>query len=452
MNTAFGRTVTACLLLAAVAATVQAGQPAQRIARRVDQLLAAETAAANDADGTAAQVDDATFLRRVTLDLIGRSPSPEEITAFVLDPDEGKRAAAINRLLADEAFGENWARYWRDVMLSRRNDERALNASQSVLTYLTEAFNEGTPWDELAASFVTATGGLNSNGATALIASQWGETEDTTSEICRVLMGVQISCAQCHDHPTDRWSREQFHELAAFFPRLRVRRNRDPDTGKRREFEVVSFDRQPKRKPKQAPANRFAVEHRMPDLDDPTAEGTLMQPVFFVTGQSLELGETDLDRRQQLADWMTSSENEWFAKAFVNRIWAELVGEGFYEPIDDLGPDRECSAPQTIDLLAAQFEANDYDVKWLYRTIMLTDVYGRASRPPRNSDETPFEAVCVQRLRSDQVFDSLVNFLGVEEAQDKAARRAGRPSRRATTPRQMFAEAKSPARFPRPCS
>ena len=423
------------LLVVTSVVAARAGQPAARIAQRVDQLLAEETTGE-----VVASTDDATFLRRVSLDLVGRPPSPEETTEFALDPSEDKRAAAIERLLDDERFGENWARYWRDVMLSRRNDERALNSHASALSYLTDEFNAGTPWNELAHSFVTASGSLSKNGATALIASQWGETEDTASEISRVLTGVQISCAQCHDHPTDRWSREQFHELAAFFPRLRIRRNRNAE-GKRRDFEIVSFDRQPKRKPKNAPAKRLLVEHRMPDLDDPSAQGTLMRPAFFVTGQTLETGENDLDRRRQLADWITSPDNPWFSKAFVNRIWAELVGEGFYEPIDDLGPDRDCSAPKTMDVLAAQFEANDYDVKWLYRTIMLTDVYGRAARPPRNSTQEPFQAVCVQRLRSDQVFDTLTAFLGIDEAAGNAPKRKGGPAARgARNPRVQFAQ------------
>ena len=91
----------------------------------------------------------------------------------------------------------------------------------------------------------------------------------------------------------------------------------------------------------------------MPDLEDPQAEGTLMQPVFFVTGQQLETGVLDEDRRKQLSRWLTSPENPWFARAMVNRLWSELVGEGFYEPVDDIGPDRECSAPRTLDLLSS---------------------------------------------------------------------------------------------------
>src|SRR5262249_9266542 len=146
---------------------------------------------------------------------------------------------------------------------------------------------------------------------------------------------------------TDRWKREQFHQLAAFFPRVTVRPQQEPQ----RTFLVVgvNFER-PGRRGNQRPGGK--MEHYMPDLKDPSAKGTRMNPVFFATGQKLEPGTSDTERRETIARWITAPKNEWFAKAFVNRIWAELVGEGFYEPIDDLGPDKDCTAPQTMTLLA----------------------------------------------------------------------------------------------------
>jgi hypothetical protein len=145
----------------------------------------------------------------------------------------------------------------------------------------------------------------------------------------------------------------------------------------------------------------------MPDLKDPSSEGAVMTPVFFATGQKLSTGVTDSERRKSLADWLTSPDNPWFAKAFVNRIWAELVGEGFYEPIDDLGPDRHASAPQTLEYLCQQFVAHGYDVKWLFQAITNTSAYQRESRPRRLPDEAPFTSNVAYRLRADQLLDSL---------------------------------------------
>ena len=182
---------------------------------------------------------------------------------------------------------------------------------------------------------------------------------------------------------------------------------------------------------------RGALEHYMPDLNDPSSQGTLMTPSFFVTGESFEIGQSDLERRQALANWMTSANNPWFAKAFVNRIWAELVGEGFYEPVDDLGPDRKCAAPATMDYLAERFVASGYDVKELFRTILATEAYQRECRPRRNPDQLPFTANCPQRLRSDQIYDSLFAALGAE-AQAPPQRRGGGPYR-IGGPRAQFA-------------
>jgi hypothetical protein len=159
--------------------------------------------------------------------------------------------------------------------------------------------------------------------------------------------------------------------------------------------------------------NRFigTLEHRMPDLENPAAAGKLMQPKFFLNNKELKYGASDAERRAQLAEWITSPENEWFAKAFVNRMWSELVGEGFYEPVDDIGPDRECSAPKTIEYLAQEFTRGGHDVKWLLQTITSTAAYQRDSRGRRDYDETPFLANGPQRLRGDQLFDALVGAL-----------------------------------------
>jgi hypothetical protein len=257
------------------------------------------------------------------------------------------------------------------------------------------------------------------------------------AETSRIFLGIQIQCAQCHDHPTDRWKREQFHEFVAFFPRTQLR----PilSEGRVRGFEVASFDVEPRyRRPQQAMnPGRGALEHYMPDLKNPSSQGKLMTPVFFATGRKLSTGKTDGERRTTLADWLTSSEDSWFAKALVNRIWAELVGEGFYDSVDDLGPDRPCRAPQTISYLAGEFVAHQYDVKWLYRTVLATDAYQRQSRARRLPDQTPFVANCAQRLRGDQLYNVLIAALGFDPS-SAVSGATGYGGRFAGSPRFMF--------------
>jgi len=386
-----------------------------KAAARVDSLLAKELygATATVAPQPTAAVDDATFLRRISLDLTGELPTPEELTTFSLDPAIDKRTKAVERLLAKKEFGQNWARYWRDVIFYRRKEDRALLSAPALVDYLTEQFNKGTSWDRIARDFITATGAVTEQGSTAIIFAQMADPADTTAEVSRIFLGIQIQCAQCHNHPTDRWKREQFHELAAFFPRIGIR----PDkSGARPSFSVVSFDK-PRGKRAPGATEPATLEHYMPDLKDPKAKGTLMQPVFFATGQKLELGLTDVQRRGRLADWMTGSGDRWFAKAYVNRIWSELVGKGFFDPVDDMGPDRKPIAPQTFEYLASQFVASGHDVKWLFKVITATEAYQRQGRSRKDSGAAPYAAGCPQRLRADQLYNALTTALGIDESQ-----------------------------------
>jgi hypothetical protein len=385
------------------------------VAHQVDELLVEDLAGIDDDKVMAFshRAPDEVFLRRIYLDFIGRNPTPDEVTAFVLDPSSDKRGKVIDQLLNDPRFGENWGRYWRDVIMYRRTDDRAQLASPALNGYLTEQFNKNAPWDEIVRSFITATGDVRENGATGLIMAQNGNTSDITSEVSRIFLGIQVQCANCHDHKTDRWKREQFHQLAAFFPRIAVRPVKEED---KRSFEVVSNNLPFKIKnPKLANRPIGSPEHYMPDLKHPESEGTKMQPVFFLTSQRLPFGASDAQRRESIAKWITSPSDEWFAKAFVNRVWAELVGEGFYEPIDDIGPDRTCSAPKTIDCLAHEFVDSGFDVKRLYHIIAATEAYQRESRSRRNPNDMPFAANCPERLRGDQLYDALLAALGMND-------------------------------------
>ena len=388
--------------------TAGARNPAD-LASQVDESLLAETGAR--AEDLAPALGDEGYLRRLSLDLIGVPPSPNQISLFALDPAPEKRILAAERLLNDPRFGRNWARYWRDVIVYRRSDDRALLSSLKAEEYLTEALNAGTSWDEIATSVITATGDVREEGTTALIMAQMGQAEETAAEVSRIFMGIQIHCAQCHDHPTDSWKRRQFHELAAFFPRTAVRPRRDGD---KFTFEVVSVER---RFGFMAGGNnrRGSTEHYMPDLEDPASRGTLIQPKLFATDQQLGSGRSDKDRRQTLANWMTSAENPWFAKAFVNRMWSQLVGTGFYEPVDDMGPERSCNAPETLELLSREFAASGYNIKQLLLSIVATDAYQRSSRERGFGDGAPFASNRPQLLRADQLFDALTGALGLGE-------------------------------------
>ncbi|QDU39094.1 EF hand [Maioricimonas rarisocia] len=414
---------------------------------------------------------DEDFLRRVSLDLAGRIPSPREVTLFGLDPNPNKRAELIERLLESDEYASLWASYWSEVIFSRATDQRARLVERPFDEWMQEQLAANRPWDEIASELLTATGNVNENGRTALIFAHTGQPAELAAEVSRIFLGIQMQCANCHNHPTDSWTREQFHELAAYFPRIQVRR--DPN-GSQRDFVVSSFQGGNRRRqfnPEQIfrfadrnrdgmltkaevqrtplgqrfdrllefgdknkdgalsrdelkdlpqPANnqpgRGAAEYYMPDLENPAAQGTLMQPVLFVDGSRASRDADDLDRREALARSIASPRNEWFAKAFVNRIWAEMLGEGFFMPIDDLGPERAAEFPEVLDLLAKEFTRSGHDVKWLFRTIANTEAYQRELRTRNWADGSPaFASASPTRLRSDQIYSVLTDVLGVEQ-------------------------------------
>jgi hypothetical protein len=412
----------ACALVwAFLTAGALAAGGVQEVASQVDSLLRDEMPLVHASRGAPPRIDDERFLRRVSLDIIGRLPTPEELTAFVLDPATDKRQAVVKRLLADPRYGENWARYWRDVVMYRRTEERLQFAGSmgSIEPYFIESLNQNKPWSQIATEIITATGNANENGACALIVAQQGQPEEIAAEISRIFLAVQIQCAQCHDHPTDRWKREQFHELAAFFPRVATRPSAPPGQQQvRRELIVAVTDFTlpfGKRRPMNNMRFVGTLEHKMSDPKNPQGEGTTMQPVLFATGEKLPPGTRDAERRGSLAKWIASKSNPYFAKALVNRYWSELAGEGFYEPVDDMGPDRQGTAVQALDYLAGEFAKRNYNMKWLLEVITATDMYQLPSAPRRGPEDRPMQHNVAQRLRGDQVFDNLLLVLEASE-------------------------------------
>lgn len=463
------------------ACSAEAGNPRTKksgdVAKRVDRLIKKELASAKAE--IAPTVLDEDFLRRITFDLTGSLPSPSDVTLFGLDPHPRKRAKLIDRLLDSPEFAANWARYWRDVIFSRATDPRAQRMQGTFETWMAERLATNTSWDQITADLITATGEVQEAGNTALIFAHQGQAEEIAAETSRIFLGIQIQCANCHDHPTDQWKREQFHQLAAFFPRIRVRRVND---SKPRRFEVVSFNQPDGKNPadrfgqfrenpeklirqldqngdgqltknevkerkqlsrvfkrllKQGDTNqdkalsaeeikklpppnfnrRRSSEYYMPDLDDPTSKGTRIDPVFFVAKQTPKTGLTDEDRRATLVSYITNNDNPWFAKAFVNRMWAEFLGEGFTMPVDDLGPGREANYPDVFNALSDGFIGSGYDIKWLLRTIVNTEAYQRQIRPVDPSAEgEQFAAGIPMRLRADQLYNAISRVLRIAES------------------------------------
>jgi hypothetical protein len=477
MKTCHGASLSFAFCLFAVAPSPVRGDENRRpdpaaVARLVDEKI--DSKLRQDGVEPAPTATDEEFLRRVSLDVLGRPPSPDEVTFFVLDPAPDKRGRLVRDSLAASEFARSQARYWREAIGYRAQDRRFQLVAPALEEWLDAAIRADRGWDAIAADLITATGPVQEDGSTGLVVAQMAQAPELAAEVSRLFLGIQIQCAQCHDHPYDEWKREQFHELAAFFARVRVER-RQGDGG-RPSFEVVSvdpagrggaesgdrirqrlierfsdFDADQDQKlvaaevpePQRRVFDRFIAagdrngdkalsleevrnlrlpgdrgrggEYRMPDLERPEAPGTVVHPAFFVNQKAAKKGLGDEDRRRTLVELVTSPENPWFARALVNRVWARLVGQGFVEPVDDMGPGRPVAHPEALDVLAKGFRESGFSLKWLHEAVLQTRAYQRQLRPqPHEPGASRFACVPASRLGADQLFDALAAALDVQ--------------------------------------
>jgi hypothetical protein len=500
---------------------------AQVAATEVDKLILETLQKAGVTVADRCTDDD--FLRRASLDIAGQLPSPEAVAVFRAETQTDKRSAQIDKLIDSPEFGMNWARYWRDVIYMRATEQRSRLNQEEFTNWMAGQWNQGVGWNSTVATMLTATGNVEEHPETGLIFAQGATTEDVAAEACRVFLGIQLQCANCHDHPSDIWKRNQFHELAAYFPRITERRK----PGDKTEFEIVSvntgkpdkrggefmhehpdlflqaFDHNrdhklskeelakgPKLRGKKAAAmqsmgemsemssmipgklneklidrlfaaadtnrdgsltfeeikaaprpenkRKGSLEHHMVDLKHPESPGEVINPKFFVDGSAVAPGLSDEDRRDAVAKAFTSPDNPWFARAIVNRIWAEMLGEGFYMPVDDLGPTRSARYPEAMEVLCKGFVANNYNPKWLVRAVANTETYQRRIQPKSvDVDALPFASATPVPLRSDIVFNSLMQVFGVSEAEmggrnAKAKEAKNKPRAFLQSPRFLF--------------
>jgi hypothetical protein len=394
------------------AVSVQVNRPTRSVtpptltSAELDQLVDRYLAKNDPKVEIAPMTTDVEFVRRVYFDLIGKPPTPDQFTAFVRDHARDKRARLIDNLLNNKEWARNWARYWRDVVKFHSTNENPNRVGfDEMEDWLADQFQANKPWDEIAARLITATGRNDENGAVAFPLAYEAQPVEMAGEVSRIFMGVQIQCAQCHDHKTDSWKRKQFHEFAAFFAGSKPKSIVQGGQGQLPVFAVVAQPR---------------VRYTMPDKDNPTKQIPIA-PRFFLSGEGSKHAAPALpenlgaeQRRELVASYITGQDNPWFAKAYINRIWYALMGEAFYDPIDDIGPERTARAPEVLEPLATQWQRGGYDVRWLYRTLMNTQAYQRRARSTATAaGKTPFASGCSSHMRADQVFEALVQALGL---------------------------------------
>ncbi len=340
-------------------------------------------------------VDDIQFLRRVSLDLVGRQPALEEFRLYLKDQTPNRREKAVERLLASPDFGKNWGNFWSDVIGSRQEEPQLTFLDYKPFrAWLSEEINAGKGWDELVFQMLTAVGKVGENPQATFIGFHQGEPHKLAGETTRVFLSTKIACAQCHAHPFVEMPQETFHGFAAFFARTKVKIAQNNSDG----IEITSSDK---------------GEHKMPGAK------SSMPPSIFNT-QPQQLGMADLDRRERLADWIVSSENPYFARAFVNHIWARLMGRGFYDPVDDMGEMADGQLMELHQKLAEHFIASEFEPRAVFRVITQSQYYQQIDRKLPES-KTPFTGATPKKLRGDEVFDSLAVAIELPNLKGKQA-------------------------------
>jgi hypothetical protein len=340
---------------------------------------------------------DETFLRRVSLDLTGKVPTPAELHAFVADPDPHKRAKKIDELLGTEAYAVNWAHYWRDTLTYHTPASGNYLRWQLFDSWIVEQFRRNESWSKVVTELITSSGINDECAPVNYFTSQFGDPVEIAATTARVFLGVQLQCAQCHNARTEPWKREQFHEFVAFFGRARIVQHKDVD-GRGTPYAIEG---------------REDGQYFMTDKKDP--KRLIAMTPRFLTGEAIPREASDTQRRAALARWLTSPRNPWFARAYINRIWTILMGWGFYPTTADLGSGPAPVHPELLDLLALRWAATDHDMRWLFRTLTNSEVYQRQLQPRSASSAQIHLSVCPSRLRPEQIFEALVKALGFNE-------------------------------------
>lgn len=335
--------------------------------------------------------DDATFLRRVSLDLIGTLPTVDETRKFLDDRAADKRSRIIDELLARPEYVDYWSLRWGDLLRAHRRylGDKGL---ASFTGWIRQSVRENKPLDQMTRELLTAQGNLFTNGPVAyyFIDEKVEELAETTSQ---VFLGVRMQCTRCHHHPNEVWSQDDYYGLAGFFSRLETK-----DSG--------------------AQGSRFGGPKSLrPAAKDNPNRKPLIAAAPRLFGDAMQPAAATADPRQQLAEWITKPANPFFARNFVNRYWAAVMGRGLVEPVDDLRGTNPASMPALFDALARDFTEHHYDAKHLLRTICNSRVYQLAAElnPQRDLDGQLFTHRVPRRMSAEVLLDAINQVTGTAE-------------------------------------
>ncbi len=340
-----------------------------------------------------AEVDDATFLRRATLDICGTLPTPEETRQYVADTSHDKRRVLVDRLLERPEYASYFALKWADILQNRGagySTSKQRPGTTLFANWIRDSLAFNKPYDQFVAEILTATGSQNENPPTI-----WYRTVRTSTEyvesVSQAFLGVRVQCANCHHHPAERWSQTDYYGLAAVFSRV----------GRKGGFADA-----------EVPTNEIIYLKSHGQVRHPRTGRAV--PPRPLGGEELP-SDSHLDPRLGLVRWMTRPDNPFFAKTMVNRMWAHFLGRGIIHPIDDSRSTNPPSNPELLDMLSQEFITSGYDIKHLIRAITGSLAYRLSSLPSAwNSEDTQsFSRFYPRRLSAEVLLDGISQALDV---------------------------------------
>jgi hypothetical protein len=410
---------------------------------------------------TAPVIDDLQFLRRLSVDMIGRIPTIAEVDEYMAWPAAERRSKLVDKLLQADGFADRWTVFMADLLRIRTG----VDGGAAELAYVYKSVKEGTPYDVLCTQLLTAVGKAGKIPEVGFVLNDQADPMALAGTAAQVFMGVRIACAQCHDHPFDVWTREQFYGMAAYFGRTqrkeieftksvyateeKTTRVKWPPEGLAPEAERkamipafpfdLALDKPAPQQEVRLVALRKAEEEarlaaaagKSTSVDELlTAASTKAnsnsfgkKPEQFNVADEAKQAARDLkvdkdlyqqsEQRKELARLITHPRNRYFSRAFVNRVWADLMGRGFVEPVDDFSDSNLPSHAKTLDYLADEFVAGGYDLRKLVKLVVMSDSYQRGhlysvEGEKRKASEEAFAATPVRRMLAETMFDSVI--------------------------------------------
>ena len=331
---------------------------------------------------------DEVFVRRVYLDLVGLMPTVEEYNRFMTDSSVDKRDKLIDELLNRKEFTEIWVSKWAEWLMMRSNNVISYKAMLLYYNWLSQQVASNVPLDKMVQGLLGANGGTFKVPATNYFQNET-DTLKVSENVAQVFMGMRIQCAQCHNHPFDRWTQDDYYGFAAFFSQIGRKGGEDYR-------ETIIFN-----------AGGGDVRHPV--------DNRVMVPVFLGGGPVDTAGK---DRREILAKWLASPQNPYFASNFANRVWQHFFGVGIIDPVDDVRISNPASNPELLLELANKFTSYNYDFKQLVRDICRSQTYQRSTQRNESNmtDELNFAHANLRRIKAESLLDCIS---AVTETKDK---------------------------------